>query len=348
MAAKGGLGRGLNGGGKGINSLIPPLSERKEQKIKTDATSEKTKKKETVSTGRISKGKASVKNVDTAEPKEKLVEAEKTVEVPADQYLKIADLEPNREQPRRMFDEEALLELADSIRQYGVLNPVLVQKKGDYYEIIAGERRWRAAKLAGLKEVPVVIKSFTDREAVEVSLIENIQREDLNPMEEAQAFKRLIEEFGLKQEEVAERVSKSRTAITNSMRLLKLDARIQEMLIDQSLSAGHARALLGLEDAEMQYSAAQRVVRERLSVRDTEKLVKSILAPKKKSVSKNLSPELSVIYRDLADKMTAVMGTKVLVNSKAGQKGRIEISYHSNEELERISELIISAGLGNQ
>ena len=276
------------------------------------------------------------------------MEIEKIVEVPADHFVKVTEIEPNRAQPRRNFDEDALLELADSIRQYGVLNPILVQKKGDYYEIIAGERRWRAAKLAGLKEVPVVVREVSAQELVEVSLIENIQRENLNPVEEAQPYQRLLTEFQLKQDEVAERVSKSRTAITNSLRLLKLDERVQQMLIDQMISAGHARALLSLENQELQYTTAMQVFDEKLSVRETERIVRQLLQPAKTVRAKTvLSPELQIVYRDLSEKMSAVMGTKVAVNSKSQDRGKIEISYHSNAELERLTQLIISSNENN-
>ena len=197
------------------------------------------------------------------------------------QMMKINMVEPNRDQPRKKFDEDAILELADSIKQFGVLQPLLVRKNKDYYEIIAGERRWRAAKQAGVKEVPVIVKEYTEQEIVEIGLIENIQRENLNPIEEAMAFKRLLEEFNLKQDEVAERVSKSRTAVTNSMRLLKLDERVQQMIIDDMISTGHARALLAIDDKDEQYNLANRIFDEKLSVRDTEKLVKEFKNPKK-------------------------------------------------------------------
>lgn len=181
--------------------------------------------------------------------------------------MKINEVEPNRDQPRKNFDEDALLELSDSIKQFGVLQPLLVRKRKDYYEIIAGERRWRAAKLAGVKEVPVIVKEYTDQEILEIGLIENIQRENLNPIEEAIAFKRLLEEFNLKQDEVAERVSKSRTAVTNSMRLLKLSDKVQQMIIDDMISTGHARALLAIDDPELQYTLANKIFDEKLSVR---------------------------------------------------------------------------------
>ena len=218
-----------------------------------------------------------------------------------ERMMKISMIEPNREQPRKKFDEDALQELSESIKQYGILQPLLVSDKKDYYEIVAGERRWRAAKMAGLKEVPVVVKEFSTQEIVEISLIENIQREDLNPVEEAMAYKRLIDEFHLKQDEIAERVSKSRTAVTNSMRLLKLDSRVQQMMVDEMISAGHARAILAISDPEQQYNAAMKVFDEKLSVRETEKLVKSILTPtKKKPVVSN--PTEDAIYESLEEK----------------------------------------------
>ena len=254
--------------------------------------------------------------------------------------VKITKIEPNREQPRRNFEEDALLELADSIKQFGVLQPLLVQKKGDYYEIIAGERRWRAAKLAGLKEVPVIVRDYTEQEVVEIALIENIQRENLNPIEEALAYKRLLTEFKLKQDEVAERVSKSRTAVTNSMRLLKLDEKIQQMIIDEMISTGHARALLAIEDKEEQYKLAIRIFDEKLSVRDVENIIRQMKNPKVKKEKKIV--ENSFIFKDLEEKMISVIGTKVSVNQKAKGKGKIEIEYYSNEELERIFDLLMS------
>lgn len=256
--------------------------------------------------------------------------------------VKMTEIEPNRKQPRKQFDEDGLLELAESIKQFGVLQPLLVQKKDDYFEIIAGERRWRASKLAGLKEVPVIIKDFSEQEAVEISLIENIQRENLNPIEEAVAFKRLMEEFHLKQDTIAERVSKSRTAVTNSMRLLKLDERVQQMLIDEMLSTGHARALLAIEDKEMQYSAAIKVFDEKLSVRETEKLVKDILNPTEKKPEKKEDPALELIYQQLEEKIKGIVGSKVAIRRKNKDKGRIEIEYYSQDELERIVELLES------
>ena len=254
--------------------------------------------------------------------------------------MKINDVEPNRDQPRKHFEEDALLELADSIKQFGVLQPLIVQKRKDYYEIIAGERRWRAAKLAGVKEVPVIVKEYTDQEILEISLIENIQRENLNPIEEAMAFKKLINEFKLKQDEVAERVSKSRTAVTNSMRLLKLGEKVQQMIIDDMISTGHARALLAIDDEEQQYLLATKIFDEKLSVRETEKLVKDIKNPKKEQPKKEVKN--SFIYEDLEERMKSVIGTKVHVNHKPNGKGKIEIEYYSDTELERIFELLMS------
>ena len=260
-----------------------------------------------------------------------------------ERMMKISMIEPNREQPRKKFDEDALQELSESIKQYGILQPLLVSDKKDYYEIVAGERRWRAAKMAGLKEVPVVVKEFSTQEIVEISLIENIQREDLNPVEEAMAYKRLIDEFHLKQDEIAERVSKSRTAVTNSMRLLKLDSRVQQMMVDEMISAGHARAILAISDPEQQYNAAMKVFDEKLSVRETEKLVKSILTPtKKKPVVSN--PTEDAIYESLEEKMKGITGTLVFIHRKKNNKGKIEIEYYSRDDLDRIIDLFESIG----
>lgn len=272
---------------------------------------------------------------------------EETAELKSgEQMMKINMVEPNRDQPRRNFEEDALLELADSIKQYGVLQPLIVRKRNDYYEIIAGERRWRAAKMAGVKEVPVIIKEYNEQEILEIALIENIQRENLNPIEEAMAFKKLLEEFNLKQDEVAERVSKSRTAVTNSMRLLKLDQRVQQMIIDDMISTGHARALLAIEDPEQQYMLANKIFDEKLSVRETEKLIKEIKNPKKQKEKKVI--ENAFIYEDIEDKMKQVLGTKVHVASKGKGKGKIEIEYYSDKELERMFDMIMSIGKGEQ
>ncbi|WP_251386811.1 ParB/RepB/Spo0J family partition protein [Mediterraneibacter agrestimuris] len=304
-----------NGLGKGLDSLIPDKTSKAIKPVIKESTDIE---------------KAEIKDESDLKQEEKIGEI----------YLKINDVEPNRDQPRKEFDEDGLLELADSIKQFGILQPLLVQKRDGYYEIIAGERRWRAAKLAGIKEVPVLIKDYTAQEIVEISLIENIQRENLNPIEEAMAFKRLLEEFNLKQDEVAERVSKSRTAVTNSMRLLKLSRRVQQMVIDDMISTGHARALLAIDDEEQQFIIASKIFDEKLSVRDTEKLVKSLKTPKKeKKTEKN---EHIFVYDDIIEKMKHIMGTKVNIHTKANGKGKIEIEYYSEDELERIYDMIMS------
>lgn len=293
--------RGL---GKGLDSLIP------------NALGEtKTKKETTIKS-----------KTETTEGKEPQT------------LVKITKVEPNREQPRKNFDEDALQELADSIKQFGLLQPILVQNRKDYYEIIAGERRWRAAKLAGLKEVPVIIRNYTEQEIVEISLIENIQREDLNPIEEAQAYKRLLTEFHLKQDEVAERVSKSRAAVTNSIRLLKLNEEVQRMVVDEMISTGHARALLAVENPEEQYNLAQRIFDEKLSVRDVEKLVKNLHKPAKpKKVD---DKTMQVIYQDIEEKLKQKLGRKVIVTSKGEGSGKIEIEFYNHEDLDRLLDVL--------
>lgn len=301
-AKKGGLGRGL---GRGLDAMISDTAKPRP----ADKAQEKPLHQET-------------------DPKDKVF------------MVKLSQVEPNRKQPRKQFDEDALLELAESIKQFGVLQPLLVQKKDDYYEIIAGERRWRASKLAGVKEIPVIVKNFSEQEAVEISLIENIQRENLNPIEEAAAYKRLMEEFHLKQDTIAERVAKSRTAVTNSMRLLKLDERVQQMLIDEMLTTGHARALLSIENKELQYSTAVKVFDEKLSVRETEKLVKEVLNPAKKEKPQEKDRAQDLIYEQLEEKIKGIIGSKVAIHRKTKDKGKIEISYFSQEELERIVELL--------
>uniref|UniRef100_UPI004055D0B4 ParB/RepB/Spo0J family partition protein n=1 Tax=Agathobacter sp. TaxID=2021311 RepID=UPI004055D0B4 len=258
--------------------------------------------------------------------------------------VSLSKVEPNREQPRKKFDEDTLLELSESIKQFGVLQPLLVQANDDYYEIIAGERRWRAAKMAGIKEIPVIIKRMTEQEKMEISLIENIQRENLNPIEEAHAYSRLITEFHLKQDDVAERVSKSRTAVTNIMRLLKLDERVQQMVIDEMLTTGHARALLSIEDKEQQYIAAQRIFDEKLSVRDTEKLVKKLQNQENTGTTspQKINAALESIYKDLEEQMKSILGTKVYIKAKDETKGKLEIEYYSQDELDRIIDLLRS------
>lgn len=293
-------GRGL---GKGLDSLIP----------NTVGTNE---------------SKNNVSSKDENNEKEKNSET----------MVKITMVEPNREQPRKNFDEDSLLELAESIKQFGLLQPILVQNRKTYYEIIAGERRWRAAKMAGLKEVPVIIKDLTDQEIVEISLIENIQREDLNPIEEALAYKRLLTEFNLKQDEVAERVSKSRTAVTNSMRLLKLCDEVQQMIIDDMISTGHARALISIEDPEQQYTIAQKIFDEKLSVRDVEKLMKNINTPPKIKKTVQTNKALEVIYQDMEEKLKQALGTKVIISSKGEGSGKLEIEFYNHDDLEKIAD----------
>ena len=260
-------------------------------------------------------------------------------------FIDINKIEPNKEQPRKYFDEDALLELSESMKLFGVLQPLIVQDKKDYYQIIAGERRWRAAKLAGLKEVPVIVKNLSEQELLEIALIENIQRENLNPIEEAIAYKKLITEFNLKQDELAERVSKSRTAVTNAMRLLKLDEKVQQMVIDEMISTGHARALLGIENLELQYQMAQKIFDEKLSVRETEKLVRKIQQETDENEteeSKKLenADRMKAILGDLEETMKRVFGTKVSICQKDENKGKIEIEYYSMDELDRIIDLI--------
>ena len=252
--------------------------------------------------------------------------------------VKLSKVEPNREQPRKNFDEDSLQELAESLKQFGMLQPILVQNRGDYYEIIAGERRWRAAKIAGLKEVPVIVRELTDQEIVEISLIENIQRDNLNPIEEAQAYKRLLTEFHLKQDEVAERVSKSRTAVTNSMRLLKLCDEVQKMVVDDMISTGHARALISIEDPEEQYLIAQKIFDEKLSVREVEKLVKDLHKPPKPPKEENKT--LQAIYQEISERLKQSLSTKVSVSAKQNGAGKIEIEFYNHEDLERLLERI--------
>lgn len=281
--------------GKGLDSMIPPKATSKAEK-------EKTRADEISNTGET--------------------------------ILKINEVEPNKKQPRKFFNEEALQELSESIKQHGIVQPLVVAKKDDYYEIIAGERRWRAAKLAGLKEIPVVIKDYSPQEIMEVALIENIQREDLNPVEEARAYQNLIKEYDLKQEELAQRVSKSRSAITNSLRLLKLSDEVLDLLMEEAISSGHARALLALEDTEQQLMVAEKIVSDNLSVREIEKLVKSMNNPVKKAPKKELKNDF--VYKDIEEQLKQKIGTKVKINRKSEDKGKIEIEYYSQDELEKI------------
>ncbi len=318
--------RGL---GKGLDGLIPDKNNSSIKKnTTTSSKSEKSKKLQTTS------GKTNTKN--------KTNEQENS-DNNGILKVNISLVQPNLNQPRKNFDEDALNDLAESIKEFGIISPLIVKEINGIYEIIAGERRWRAAKIADLKEVPVIINNeYNEQQTLEVSIIENIQREKLNAIEEAQAYKRLIEEFKLKQDEVAERVSKSRTEITNKLRLLKLDARVQKMLIDEMITMGHARALLGFENGDDQYETALKVFDEKLSVRDIEKLVKSATKDEKKKV-KEVDEQYNIICQEASRKMSESMGTKVNINQKnKGSKGKIEIEFYSQDELDRIMNLILS------
>lgn len=261
-----------------------------------------------------------------------------------EKIVKTSKIEPNKEQPRRYFNEDKLQELADSIKQVGLIEPLIVVDRGDYYELVAGERRWRAAMQVGLKEVPVKVMDLTDQQILEISLIENLQRENLNPIEEAKAFYRLLTEFDLKQDEVAERVSKSRTAVTNSMRLLKLGEKVQQMVIDEMISGGHARALLAIEDKEEQYNIAQRIFDEKLSVRDIEKIVRDYSKKKPAKSAKQVKDkekELELVYQDMAGKLREKLGRKVTITGKENGKGKIEIEFYDNSDFGNIAEILL-------
>ena len=250
--------------------------------------------------------------------------------------VNITKIEPNRNQPRKTFDEDSLLELADSIKQFGVVNPLIVTDKKDHYEIVGGERRWRAAKKAGLKEIPVIIKELTEREIAEIAIIDNTQREDINAIEEAIAYKKLIDEFSYTQDQVAEKVSKSRVYITNSLRLLKLCEQVRQMVIDGQITTGHARALISIENEEEQYTLAQKVFDEKLSVRETEKLVKNLGKEKKKKESPKANASVEAVYGEVAEKCKQALGTKVEISSKGEGIGKIEIEFYNNDDLEKI------------
>lgn len=317
MAKRGGLGSGLD-------ALIP----------KSNKSGNSSKGKKSGTTGSSNSTASAVEKKKAGDISTESAAGRGAVQVD------INRVEPNREQPRKQFDPEALKELSDSIQKYGVLQPLLVSDEKDYYRIIAGERRWRAAKEAGLKQIPVIIKELSDQESMEISLIENLQREDLNPIEEAQAYKKLTEEFHLTQNEVAQRVSKSRTAVTNSMRLLKLDPKVQELVLQDKLSMGHARALLGLEDPNLQVQAAEQIIEKNLSVREVEKMIQSMLHPR--NVRKTeITPEQKYFYENLENQMKDVLGTKVEIKNR-GEKGKIEISYYSAEELDHLLQMIQS------
>ena len=272
--------------------------------------------------------------LDSADNKQKAGKAQTP-----DSVVDINKVEPNRDQPRKNFDEDALEELADSIRQVGLIQPIVVQDRKGYYEIIAGERRWRACKKAGLKEIPVIIRNFTEQEIVEISIIENIQREDLNPIEEAMAYKRLLEEFNLKQDEVAEKVSKNRTTITNSLRLLKLTDDVQQMIVDGKLSTGHARAIISIEDPAKQLEIAEKIFDEKMSVREVEKYIKSLDKPSKPK--KKVNESLQVVYDNIEEQLKLMLGTKVSILSTGTEgSGKLEIEFYNHDDLERIVEII--------
>ena len=320
MAVKRGLGRGLND--------LLSVSEDEAKQAKKDAKA-------------VSKKAPAPKENEKPAPAPKKVEDESS-----EVMVKVTDIEPNPNQPRTNFNEDALNELAESIKRIGVIEPIVVYKKERGYEIIAGERRWRAARLAGVKEVPVIIRKYTKQQRVEIALIENIQRENLNPIEEAIAYNRLIEEFHLKQDEVADRVSKSRTTITNSLRLLKLCDKVKEMVVEQMISAGHARALITIEDPDVQYETAMTIFDQGLSVRDTEQLVKDvnhILAIKlkdKEDAPKEDNTALLAILSQMENNLKTTLGTKVKIKPRGKNKGRIEIEYFSSDDLERIIHII--------
>lgn len=345
---KKGLGRGLDALISPTTSLTthsettaPKKSELQSTSSKTEADLKSTQKDATHSSNIVEK----IVEVPVEKVVEKIVEVpvekivEKVIEKNAETLVKIDEIEPNRSQPRQNFDEDALQELAESIKLHGIIQPLIVQKKDDFYTIIAGERRWRAARLAGLTEIPVIIKDYTPMESMEIALIENLQREDLNPIEEAIAFQKLIDEYGLKQDEAAEKVSKSRTAVTNSLRLLKLDNRVKQMIVDEMISSGHGRALLAITDPELQYTLAMKIFDNKLSVRETERLIKNMLADKKNKKA-GIDPQTAIIYHQLEDKIKSIIGTKVQINAKSNKKGRIEIEYYSEEDLERIVSLL--------
>ena len=252
--------------------------------------------------------------------------------------ISINSIEPNKEQPRKYFDEDKLEELASSIKEHGIIQPLIVKQEEDYYVIVAGERRWRAARLAGLKEIPVIIQDYTTKELMEISLIENIQREDLNAIEEAKAYKTLMNQFSLTQEELAGRIGKSRPAIANTLRLLQLDEKIQELIIQGEITEGHGRAILRLPDKEAQLALAKKIIKDHLSVRETEKKVDEML---KKPKKKTIKDEKEVIYKEIEDKIKNILGTKVQI-TRGKKKGKIEIEYYNENDLERILYLLES------
>ncbi|MGN0363385.1 MAG: ParB/RepB/Spo0J family partition protein [Bilifractor sp.] len=342
-------GRGLNKK-RGLESLIPHKIDSQEDQVQ-----DKEEKKETTEIQRTKERQSKEVNKKTEQKQIKTGVSAPNESMSADQKsdlslndeennneilsVRLTQVIPNQDQPRKDFRDDAIRELADSIRQYGVIQPLLVQKKGKYYEIIAGERRWRAAKEAGLKDIPVILKKFDKQETMEISLIENIQRENLNAIEEAEAFQKLINTFQMTQEEVAEKVGKSRSAITNSLRLLKLAKPVQHLLLTEEISMGHARALLAIEDEEEQIRAAHQVIQKKLSVRETENLVKNIIKPRKSRKKEEMDTQTALAYKSIEENLQKLVGSKVSIKPR-GDKGKIEIEYYSQEELERIIDLI--------
>ncbi len=285
------------------------------------------------------KSKGLGKGLNTMIPEKLPKVSQETSESPM--MVTIDKVEPDREQPRKKFDEDALQDLAESEKQFGILQPLLVTKETDYYKIIAGERRWRAARIAGLKEVPIIVKELTDKEIAEIQLIENIQREDLNPIEVAEGYKLLIDKYDFTQDQLAERISKSRTAITNTLRLLKLDPRVREMIIDERLTQGHGRALLGVEDGDKQYELAMKIFDSNMNVREVEKMVKSLEKNKDgKKAKTKIDKKTEAIYQSLEENMKQILGTKVSIQAKDNKQGKLEIEYYSPEELDRIVNMI--------
>jgi len=367
MAKRTGLGKGLDALIRDVNGTkeTPEKAETaKKPAVKTQAakktaakteTTKKTAAKTEATKKPASKAEAAKKPAAKAEaPKKTPSKAEKvkktapkspeTPEVTTEKgerIVRLALVEPNRDQPRKTFTDASIEELADSIRQFGVIQPLLVQAKGDHYEIIAGERRWRAARKAGLKEIPILVRDYSTREAVEVSLIENIQREDLNPIEEAKAYRNLMGDYSLTQDDVAKRVSKSRAAVANSLRLLKLDQRVQDMVIDNKMSEGHARALLALEEGDRQVAVAEEIIKEHMSVRQAEQLVRKLLKPTSRR-TRTVDPQREAVILSLTEKLKSVLGTKVEINRTSGKKGRIEIEYYSDDDLERLYDLLMT------
>ncbi|MDO4437836.1 MAG: ParB/RepB/Spo0J family partition protein [Eubacteriales bacterium] len=323
--------------GKGLGSIFgrDDLEEEVIHKKNTDKTISDNK----LSSVSNKRSKEITNKEETYIKKNKLIntESDKDENVSRETLIKISLIEPNKTQPRKIFDEEPLKELAESIKKYGILQPLIVKKNGIMYEIIAGERRWRAAKLAGLTEVPVIIRDFEKQEAAEIAIIENIQREDLGAVEEARAYQALINEFGLTQEEVANKVFKNRTTITNSIRLLSLCDEVLKLLEENKITAGHARCLVTIEDPEVQLSIANEIISKKLSVRNTEKLVKSIGKNKTDSKSE-AEQELDMYLIDIARKLTGELGTKVQIKQGVKGKGKIEIDYYSEDDLNKIIE----------